>query len=105
MLQQATRNYFNDIIMNLDREIYKTNNHIDVDAHRKFKQEVDQYIETYGNEDLEANDANSNFNQNNADDANNDYPTADYENPEFKGSKNAKFNSNNKGNRSNQRKQ
>ena len=64
-LQPATRNYFNDIIMNIDKEIYKTNNLVDVDAHRKFKKEVDQYMESYGNEDLEGNNNNNNNYQNN----------------------------------------
>lgn len=95
-LQPATRNYFNDIIINLDREIYKTNNHVDIDAHKKFKKEVDQYMETYGNEGLQEENLNKNEYSN--------YAGGEYQNPELKGSKNAKINSSNSFNRSYQRK-
>lgn len=99
-LQPATRNYFNDIIINLDREIYKTNNHVDINAHKKFKKEVDQYMETYGNEGLPEED---NLNNNN-DKNNHSVGEYQYQNPELKGSKNPKINSSNSFNRSYQRK-
>jgi len=53
-LQPSTRNYFNDIIMNLDREIYNSNYQINLDDHNKFKNEVDQYMESHTNENQEA---------------------------------------------------
>jgi len=97
-LQHATRNFFNDIIINLDHQIYKTNSRIDPDAHRRFKKEVDQYIDSYGNEDLEGGDKvnKRNFNYDNRAQNLNDFVAAeDYQNPECKRSQNANINSSN----------
>lgn len=95
-LHPGTRNYFNDIIINLDRDIYQTNYHVDVEANKKFKKEVDQYMETYGNEGQEEDNMNKN-------DYNN-FAGGEYQNPELKGSKNANLNVNNSFNRSSLRK-
>lgn len=92
-LQAVTRNYFNDIIMNLDKDIYKTNNNVDLDAHRKFKKDVDQYMDTYGNEELDGNNIDKN------------YINVEYENADIKSSNDLKKNINNSNDKSYQRKQ
>ncbi len=71
-LQASTRSYFNDIIINLDNQIYNTNNPIYLEEMKKFKNDVDQYMDSYGNQEQEGNkDIDNNQMDNNNNDGNN----------------------------------